>query len=481
MTNKVLFCKKNVFTGLLLLAINLLHFNYTTKAQTAAKPLSVLQQSFLDLRFGMFIHFNIPTYGGHDWPDPNLSPKVFNPKKLNCEQWADAAKSAGMTYGCLTTKHHSGFCIWPTKTTPYSVSSSDFNRDVVKEYVNAFRKKGLKVFLYYSILDTHHNIRPGWFNKNQQQFIKNQLTELLTNYGEISGLIIDGWDAPWSRISYETISFQEIYSHIKSLQPNCLVMDHNAAKYPAEFLFYSDIKLYEQNAGQIISRETNLIPAEAGLPININWFWKKTSPSEVVKSAKFIVEENLIPLNKAHCNFILNVAPNTDGLIDDNAIVELKKIGQLWKHTGPAEKLPFYQVPIVASNLAKHQRTNSSWSEDMEISDRAVDDDFSTTWVPSSFIKEPHLDIIFSKPTLINSIGIAEYAYNNGKPFVSKLQTYKLQYWTGKNWQDLKSQNETSRVRVINFRTVSTTKVRLKINSYQPGLSISELMVYHNK
>ena len=157
-----------------------------------AKPLSVLQQEFLDLKFGMFIHFNIPTYGGDDWPDPQLSPEVFNPQKLDCNQWADAAVSAGMTYGCLTTKHHSGFCIWPTKTTPYNVMNSPFKRDVVKEYVDAFRKKGLKVFLYYSILDTHHNIRPGWIKKENTQFIKDQLTELFTNYGEITRLVIDG-------------------------------------------------------------------------------------------------------------------------------------------------------------------------------------------------------------------------------------------------------------------------------------------------
>src|SRR4051812_36405990 len=83
------------------------------------KHLKQLQQQFVDLRFGMFIHFNIPTYMDADWPDPEASPALFNPTKLNCDQWAKAAKSAHMTYGCLTTKHHSGFCIWDTKSTEY--------------------------------------------------------------------------------------------------------------------------------------------------------------------------------------------------------------------------------------------------------------------------------------------------------------------------------------------------------------------------
>ncbi|MCS3172067.1 alpha-L-fucosidase [Bacteroides thetaiotaomicron] len=87
-------------------------------------------------------------------------PELFNPVRMDCKQWAKAAKSANMTYGCLTTKHHSGFCIWDTKTTDYSVMSDPFKRDVVKEYADAFRAEGMKVMLYYSILDTHARSRP---------------------------------------------------------------------------------------------------------------------------------------------------------------------------------------------------------------------------------------------------------------------------------------------------------------------------------
>src|SRR5690554_201595 len=95
-----------------------------------AKDLPRYQQEFVDLKFGMFIHFNIPTFLNHDWADPDASPSIFNPEKMDCSQWAKAAKSAKMRYGCLTTKHHSGFCIWDTKTTDYNVMNSPFKRDV---------------------------------------------------------------------------------------------------------------------------------------------------------------------------------------------------------------------------------------------------------------------------------------------------------------------------------------------------------------
>ena len=249
-------------------------FPAQTVSVSQTTSLDALQRRFVDLRFGMFIHFNMPTYVDEDWPDPDASPELFNPVKLDCRQWARAAKSAGMTYGCLTTKHHSGFCIWDTKTTDYSVMSSPFKRDVVKEYVDAFRAENLDVMLYYSILDTHAHLRPGWIVPEHKGMVKNQLRELLTNYGKVSAIIIDGWDAPWSRISYDQIPFEEIYTLIKSIQPDCLVMDLNSAKYPADALFYTDIKSYEQGAGQHIDKESNALPALSCLPIQKTWFWK---------------------------------------------------------------------------------------------------------------------------------------------------------------------------------------------------------------
>lgn len=162
---------------------NAVSFNVKAQASGVTRSLPELQQQFVDLKFGMFIHFNIPTFAGEDWPDPEMETATFYPAKLDCEQWAEVAQSAKMRYGCLTTKHHSGFCIWDTQTTEYSVMHSPLKRDVVKEYVDAFRKKGLKTMFYYSILDTHHRLRPGYLTKAHIEMVKAQLTELLTNYG----------------------------------------------------------------------------------------------------------------------------------------------------------------------------------------------------------------------------------------------------------------------------------------------------------
>ncbi|QPH41340.1 alpha-L-fucosidase [Pedobacter endophyticus] len=466
----------NIFTKRLFLALLVLQSVLLCSQKTIAQQSANLQkrqQDFVDLRFGMFIHYNIPTYMNQDWPDPEASPSIFNPKKLNTDQWAKAAKSANMSYGCLTTKHHSGFSIWDTKTTDYSVMSSPYKKDIVKAYTESFRKAGLKVMLYYSILDTHHKIRPGMITPEKIEFIKAQLRELLTNYGKIDALIIDGWDAPWSRISYDDVPFEEMYRLIKSIQPECLVMDLNAAKYPAEALYYTDIKSYELGAGQHIKKESNKLPALTCLPINTAWFWKTDFPTTPVKTADDMVEKMIKPLNDAYCNFILNVAPNRDGLIDDNALAALKEIGQKWKNNGPLPALPAAQAPIISPNLAKKQASNSSWSYDMDIMDFGNDDNFNSTWVSNPEVKNPWYEVTFERDQAFNTIVIAEKEPN--------IKAYRLEYSENGVWKPIVSGNDASRIKIHRFNRVWGKKVRILVDEADKNTEIAEFQVYNER
>ncbi|WP_121811273.1 alpha-L-fucosidase [Mucilaginibacter kameinonensis] len=440
-------------------------------AQAPKKTLGELQQSFVDLKFGMFIHFNIPTYFNQDWPDPEASPSAFNPTKLDADQWAKAAKSANMTYGCLTTKHHSGFCIWDTKTTDYNVMHSPYKKDVVRQFVDAFRANGLKVMLYYSILDTHHKLRPNEIKPAHIEMVKKQLTELLTNYGQIEAIIIDGWDAPWSRISYDDVPFEQIYKLVKSLQPNCVLMDLNGAKYPKDGLYYTDIKTYEMGAGQRMSKDINQMPSLACLPLQSSWFWKTDFLTVPVKEPAKLVEETLLPLNKANCNFILNVAPNRDGLFDDNAVAALKEIGRLWHSDGSKADFRPTGAPVIASNLAKHQPANSSWSDDMNIMDFANDDDFGSSWQSNPEIKNPWYEVDFRSPQTFNEVVIFERKAN--------IKKYKLEYFTGNKWNILFHGEKEERVKQHRFAAVKAEKVRISIESYETPPSIAEFGVYN--
>ena len=445
-------------------------------ANAQVKSLHQLQQEFVDLRFGMFIHFNMPTFQNADWPDPQAPASDFNPTKLDCNQWAEAAKSAGMTYGCLTTKHHSGFCIWDTKTTDYNVMHSPLKRDVVREYVDAFRKAGLKTMLYYSILDIHHDLRPHKITPKHIEMIKHQLTELLTNYGEITALVIDGWDAPWSRISYTDVPFEDIYRLVKSLQPNCLVMDLNAAKYPREALFYTDIKSYEQGAGQKISTSENDLPALACLPLQGSWFWKTSFPTDKMKPAKQMVKDNIDPYGLAHCNFILNVAPNRDGLMDENAVKELKEIGKLYTKRGHVADVKEAVAPIISRNIAKNQPSVSSYSDDSAIMDLANDDDFNSCWKSSPTVKHPWYTVGLGHEQPFNMVVITEES-------VGRLQNYSLEYRAEGKWHKVFEGNapSASRVQINRFDTVWGDAVRLSVNGFNNPVSIAEFGVFNEK
>jgi len=448
--------------------------NANAQQKAATKPLPELQQDFVDLGLGMFIHYGMPTFMDQDWSDPDAPLSLFKSPKLDANQWAKAAKSANMTYGCLTTKHHSGFPIWNTKTTSYNIMNTSLKRDVVKEYADAFRQNGLKVMLYYSILDTHHGIRPNQITSERIKMIKDQITELLTNYGEITALVIDGWDAPWSRISYDDVPFEDIYYLIKSLQPNCLVMDLNAAKYPTDALFYTDIKSYEQGAGQFISKENNRLPALACLPLQENWFWKTSFPTTPVKDVQELVYKFIVPYNEAYCNFILNVAPNKDGLIDENALTALKDIGQLYKKASKLPIVPAHAAPIISSNIAKNVRSNSSWSDDMNLMDFANDDNFRSTWTSNHTVKEPWYELIFKEAMPCNMIVLT-----SGNTSTS---TYRLQYYADGKWRDIKAINEgEKKVKIFRFERIWSEKIKVTILQSDKTPAIAEFSVFNER
>ena len=113
----------------------------------AASGVEADLRGFASLRFGMFNHFNMGTFTDEEWALPNQDPKLFAPPRVDCDQWAEAAVAARMSYGVLTTKHHDGFCLWPSKYNSYNVASSGYQKDIVAQYVTAFRSRGLKVGL----------------------------------------------------------------------------------------------------------------------------------------------------------------------------------------------------------------------------------------------------------------------------------------------------------------------------------------------
>lgn len=310
------------------------------------KPLEQLQRDYVDLRFGMFIHFGVLTYTG-SWAKPNLDISQFSPTKLDPAQWAEAAKAAHMKFGVLTTRHHDGFALWDSKVSTFDVGATPWfknngGRDVVKAYVDAFRSQGLAPGLYYSIWDSTQGIGNDTSSVTPAQldYVKQQLTELLTNYGPIPILVIDGWS--W-KMGHHVVPYDEIRELVKSLQPDCLLTDHTHMADPWEV----DIVNYEEPAGGF-APEGNRYPGNQGNKINgsggNDWFWAPNIGG--LMSVASIVDDHLKKLEPRWTNFLLNCPPNRDGLLDDAIVNRLKEVGAAWSPDESRPQLPA-QSPLI--------------------------------------------------------------------------------------------------------------------------------------
>ncbi len=440
------------------------------------RQLLEVQQRFVDLRFGMFLHFNMATYQDREWGDPTSSPDLFHPTALDTDQWAMAARSANMTWGCLTTRHHDGFCIWPTKTAAASVGRTSNSIDVVRAYVDSFRKAGLRVGLYYSILSLRDDIRHFNVTPAKVQLIKDQLTELFSGYGEIDILITDGWDAPWSRITYEEVPFHEIYEHVKSLQPNCLICDLNASQYPPDGLYYSDVKAFEQNAGQKVPEDSDL-PSLSCVTLTEGWFWKQRDANGPLKPVKTVVNEWLEPLNRKHCNLILNAPPTREGRLSPNVVSRLEEIGNAWKHSGPMAKLSDHVV-ITTRNLATGKPIHASSYPDGVGPDEANDGDFRSSWYLDEGQTSGWLELDLRKPESFNVISLIEPVGRLDNYPESRIRNYRFEYWNGENWIRLTGAETATRTTIRRVPRVSAQRVRLHFECSQQMPHIAEIGLY---
>ena len=302
---------------------------------SAASALEALQRSYIDLRFGMFIHFGILTYTG-SWSQANLPINMFNPVNLNPGQWADAAVGAKMKYGVLTTRHHDGFALWPSAVGNFSVRNIPWRSgqgDVVKEFADAFRARNLRVGLYYSVWDNTQGTGNGTVTRAQIDYVKTQLTELLTNYGAIDILVFDGWS--W-KMGHKTMPYQEIRELVKSIQPSCLLLDHTHFMSPWD----ADVAAIEEPKGAFVPAD-NTFPATQGQKINSggnDWFWSTSLGT--LMSADNIVNGHLRMLEPRWTNFLLNCPPNRDGVMDTAIVARLAEVGAMWSPNASRAPLP---------------------------------------------------------------------------------------------------------------------------------------------
>ncbi|MFC8433277.1 alpha-L-fucosidase [Streptomyces sp. NPDC057253] len=310
-------------------------------AQAATATPQDKLSKLVDLRFGMFNHFNLGTFTDEEWAAAHQDPALFAPTTVDCAQWAAAAAAAKMSYGVLTTKHHDGFALWPTAYGEQNVAHSMYRHDIVDQYVKAFRAKGLKVGLYFSVWDRTHTVeaydtRHGVGTKEAIQpadmtYVLGQITELLTGYGKIDIFVTDGY--AW-QMGQQAVSYQRIRSLVQSLQPDCVMVDIGGLSVP----FLSDAIFFEEPLG-ITAPAGNTYAGLQGQTISDGWFWHPSTPTKDPMSKASILS-HLADLEPKYTSFILNCPPNRDGRLDTNIVTRLAEVGAAWNPDTSRAPLP---------------------------------------------------------------------------------------------------------------------------------------------
>lgn len=325
-------------------------------AQTGYRPAAEnlrLREEFQDDRFGMFIHWGIYSMlGDGEWVlnNKNIDCREyaklaagFYPAKFDAKAWVKAAKDAGMKYICITSRHHDGFSMFGTRYSDYNiVEATPYGRDVIRELAKECRKQGIRLHFYYSLLDwTREDYAPlgstgrGTGRSGQGDwnsyvgFMKNQLTELLTEYGPVGAIWFDGWwdkpEADWQ--------FDQIYTLIHRLQPGCLIgNNHHREPFPGEDFQAFERDLPGQNtAGFSAGQTVSALPLETCATMNGTWGYSVTDRN--YKSVPELIHF-LVKAAGHGANLLLNVGPQPDGEIPQAALERLSEVGKWIKTYG---------------------------------------------------------------------------------------------------------------------------------------------------
>jgi alpha-L-fucosidase len=312
---------------------------------------------FQDARFGMFIHWGpsaIPAR--HDWimaaeaisvPEYEKFTTQFNPTKFNAGEWVSIAADAGQKYMVFTSRHHDGFSMYDTALSDYKVTNSPFGRDPVRELAEACARRGdIKLGFYNSLLDWHHPAyrfreESGLAWSDYLDFLHGQVRELCTNYGEIACIWFDGH---WPHHEFDedhayflaggSFEYEKLYDMIHTLQPDAVVLNnHHAQPVPGE-----DVQGFEQdlpgmNTTGWQNEQVSSLLLEVCMTINDHWFYIEGSHNH--KSLRTLVHY-LVRGASAGANYLLNVGPDADGVINPVHVARLRGIGDWLRVNGEA-------------------------------------------------------------------------------------------------------------------------------------------------
>ena len=427
------------------------------------KP-TLQQLAWQEAELTMFLHFGVNTFTDREWGEGTEDPAIFNPSHLDARQWVQVAKDAGFKYMILTAKHHDGFCLFPSKYTEHSVKNSrwkDGKGDVVRELADACREAGLKLGLYLSPWDRHE---PAYGNSPvYNQYFKNQLTELLTNYGEVAEVWFDGACGEGPNGKRQQYDWPGYYEVIRKLQPKAVI----AISGP-------DIRWVGNENG--VARETEWsvqdanptmhpgvegkvwYPAECDVSIRPGWFWH-ASQDDKVKSLEHLLDIYYKSVGR-NSVLLLNVPPNDRGLLSESDVQRLQEFRSVLDQT-------------FAVDFAEGKPASADSVQDGCSAYKAVDGQKDSYWTPAGNLTTGTLEIDLNESVTFNVSMIKEYI-----PFGQRVEEYSIEVWDGRDWETIASGTTIGHKKLDRFPDTIASKVRLTIHRSQASPLIRSFGLY---
>ncbi|MBI9064350.1 MAG: alpha-L-fucosidase [Marinilabiliaceae bacterium] len=434
-----------------------------------------------------FVHFSMNTFTDIEWGYGDKSPELFNPTELDCNQWARVCKEAGLKGIIITAKHHDGFCLWPSKYTEYSVKNSpwrDGKGDLLRELSDACKEYGLKFGVYLSPWDRNHADygRPEYIT-----YFRNQLRELLTNYGDIFEIWFDGANGGSGyygganenrNVDRKTYyDWENTYKMVRELQPNAILFSDagpgcrwcgneegwvgktnwNILRRDEVWPGFPDYKelQYGHEDG------THWVPAEVDVSIRPGWFYHK-SEDHKVKTLPHLLDIYYHSVGRG-ATLLMNFPVDPRGLIHEKDVEQILKMSNALKADFALNLAKGKEVEAsnVRGNSRKYKASN------------VTDGEKETYWSTDDPISQASLTIDLEKPTEFNRFLIQEYIRLG-----QRVQEFTLDVMVDGKWQTLAQETTIGYKRILRLPTTTASKIRVTIKKSKAAPLITNVELY---
>ena len=460
-------------------------------AQVVPAPRQVAWQK---LEFVGFAHFGMNTFTNREWGTGGEDPRLFNPTDFDARQWVAAFEAAGMKMLILTAKHHDGFCLWPSRYTEHSVKNSPWRGgkgDVVREVADACHAAGLKFGIYLSPWDRHE---PTYGDSPvYNEHFKNQLRELLTNYGEVADVWFDGANGEGPNGKRQVYDWQGYWDVIRSLQPGATIsimgpdarwcgneagiarasewsvvpMLHPMAEISSDGLGGLNPQQKDLGSRQALLEAAKLgarliwYPAQVDTSIRPGWFYHPAEDTKV-RSLDQLLDIYYGAVG-GNCQLLLNIPPDTRGRIHEDDVQRLKELGQVLSNT-------------FARNLAEgaHATASSRRSEKFSAA-KTIDHDEGSYWQADGGVTAAAITYDLRAAVTFNVVLLQEQIIVG-----QRIEEFFLDAWSGNGWKEIARSTTVGYKRLLRFPEVTAARVRLRITQSRDYPTLSNFGLYRS-